>query len=297
MVSFRTRTGRLFDTWSAFIILFLISTTSAHHQNLTAGVQVHNHTTPLGTMTFAKEPGGRGTWSIIFSCTATFAFCVWTAVHPDTISGLSTRRRILYRTILMVIAAINPEAIAVLSYRQWRSARKIKTDWKKHFDALQHPRKHEISAEELEVWQTKKDKWCGELKMTAAFFVVMGGFVIDKSKATSNERSKDKYQGKFARFKKPAAATGNPGHFIATLTPRGFLEYLKEGYFNDFENPPFKTYEIMDKNKEDCFGKILASLQTLWLLVQSIQRYRSNLTITQVHVKLPSSETLLTAGV
>lgn len=268
------------------IALFLVSLTSADHSNLTAGVQVHNHSTSLGPMTYAKSPEGRGTWNIILSCTATFLFCVWTTVHPDTIPALSTWHRFFYRSLLMAIAAINPEGIAVLAYRQWRDARMVRNEWRDYFNG-KYPTKD--SKPQDRIVRKKLKKWAN-LKMTTAFFVVMGGFVIDRSEAVSKKPSKENYSGRFKKYKlNPDGAVddphyfdavGDPGHFMATLTPKGFVRYLKAGYFDDYINPPFQTDDIKDKNKEDYFGKILASSQAFWLLVQSLQRYIHGLTIT-----------------
>ena len=259
------RISRAFDTWPAYIALFLISTTYAQTENLTAGVHVYNHRTSLGNMTFATEPRGRGTWSIIFSCTTTFVFCVWTAVHPDTIPGLKEGHRIFYRAMLMFIAVINPEAFAVLAYRQWRDAREIRDEWNKYF---------------IRKFRPPNDKHYKPpyLSMGAAFFVVMGGFVIDKSDAKSNEYSKTKHIETLERYNLVDNKRAEC-EFTATLTRKGFAKYLKEGYFDDFKER-FDTKEIMDKSKASYFGKALASLQALWLLVQSLQRYRSGLTIT-----------------
>lgn len=32
---------------------------------------------------FVREPDGRGTWSLLYSCLFTLALCVWTAFHPN----------------------------------------------------------------------------------------------------------------------------------------------------------------------------------------------------------------------
>lgn len=59
-----------------------------------ATVKTTTYETVLGTATIAPEPRGRGTFGILFSCSATFFFCVWTAVHPNTIPGLSPGNRV-----------------------------------------------------------------------------------------------------------------------------------------------------------------------------------------------------------
>jgi len=246
------------------IALSLASGTFADHQNLTTGVNVHHHNTSLGKMTFATEPEGRGTWSIIFSCTVTLLFCVWTAMHPDIVPGLSSWYRFFYRMLLMLIAAVNPEAIAVLAWQQWRDARRIRKEWNDHFQSIQ-------------------DDASEDLGMETAFFVVMGGFLIDRSEVKSNKRTKQKHTGRFYTHNLHETNEKRvPGRFIATVTPTGFVKYLKDGLFDDFQEPVFEKKDILDKSKAYYLGKVLSAFQALWLLVQYFQRCRSKLVITSV---------------
>jgi len=267
MAPVRIHAARPFAAWAAIIALSLASGTSADHQNLTAGVQVHHHITPLGSMTFAKEPEGRGTWSIILSCTATFIFCVWTAMHPDIVPELSDWYRFFYRTLLMFIAAINPEAIAVVAWRQWRCAREIRKEWNAHTPMAKS------RGEPTREWP--------KMGMETAFFVVMGGFVIDRSVEMSNKYTEQKHKGKYHEKKLSGEAQGcDPREFIATVTPKGFLKYLSDGLFDDFDNPVFIKNDILDKSKSDYLGKFLSSFQALYLFVQCGARYQSGLTVT-----------------
>lgn len=218
--------------------------------------------TVLGKATVTSEPKGRGTFGIIFSCTATFAFCVWTAVHPNITANTSTRYRFVYKAVLMWVSVIVPEGVMICAWGQWREARMIEKAWRAKFKG------------------SKGDP----LGMDGAFFVVMGGFVVipsePEAKAISIPREKSGTG--------PQPGTGHltqekPRPYLATLTSKGFLEYLELGYIHE---ETFDKKDIGDKGKASNIAKLLASVQALWLLVQCILRLKSRmpLTLLEVHV-------------
>lgn len=199
----------------------------------------------------------------------------------------------------MGIAAINPEAIVIVAFGQWRDARRLKHEWKMHFKDKKFPAKpgpnkasQKSNKKDPEPKPVESD-W-PELKMETAFFVVMGGFVIDESLNKSDKHSPSRHIEKLEKRpthdKKPWLENRPfPTTFIATLTPRGFVKCLKEGYFDDMEYPAFNFNTIQDKGNTNRFAKFLSSLQVLWLFIQSLQRYISGLTLTYV---LPSDPTV-----
>jgi hypothetical protein len=63
-----------------------------------------------GEAVFAYEPHGRGTVGLIVSCTATFVFCIWTAVHPNIVPGSITSQRVYYRAVMMMFSIMYPKA-------------------------------------------------------------------------------------------------------------------------------------------------------------------------------------------
>ena len=276
--------NRLLYIWT-IILCSLLSVTSANDGfvNGTVGVQFHTKDTSVGRMTFAAEPTGRGTWRILFSCTATFVFCVWTAVHPDVLPGATRRDRFIYKAILTVVAFVNPEGITILAFGQWRDARKIQKEWRLHFKKLQY----DLNIHDPETWRPL------DLDLKTAFFIVMGGFVIDESKVGSDKNHVESEVYKLARTesrlaldRKLVSAREDEQRFTATLTPCGFVEYLKKGAFDNLLEMPFHTAhgeEIDDKSNANHAAKILSSLQALWLIVQSIQRAIVGLPLTYVY--------------
>lgn len=112
--------------------------------------------TSLGVMKFQAEPPGRGTVGILISCTATYIFCVWTAVHPDINPKSTWGCRFWYKFVLMFLAVVVPEGLLVCAFGQWREAKRLEKAWR------------EMAPQGLEK----------ELGMDGAFFVVMGGFLV-----------------------------------------------------------------------------------------------------------------------
>lgn len=112
--------------------------------------------TPYGVFKFQAEPPGRGTVGILISCTATYIFCVWTAVHPDINPRTTWGCRLWYKFVLMVLAVLVPQGLLVCAFGQWREAKKLEQAWR----------------------QKAPPEFKDELGMDGAFFVVMGGFLV-----------------------------------------------------------------------------------------------------------------------
>lgn len=197
--------------------------------------------TSLGVFRFQAEPPGRGTVGILISCTATYIFCVWTAVHPDINPRSTWGCRLWYKFVLMVLAVLVPEGLLVCAFGQWREAKKLEQAWRQN------------APPGLE----------DELGMDGAFFVVMGGFLVQT-------------------FEKPEGRPKRDLH-TAILTPTGFLYYLKKG---NIVPASFDKSAITDKGKASNIAKLLACTQALWLIVQSTARFISKMPITllEIHV-------------
>lgn len=241
----------------AFLALMVAAASAAPPQNTTTTT----YELGLGLeATVGAEPRGRGTFGIVFSCTATFAFCVWTAVHTNIIAGGSVWNRFLYKAVMMIVSVIVPEGIIMCAFGQWREARKLQKAWNK-----KHPPKPTSWFGWLKFWGDSDEPF----GMDVAFFVVMGGFVIDKSD-------------------KP----GSSEPFWATLTHAGFLKYLEEGYI---DQTTFDRRSIIDKGKTSNIAKLLASVQAIWLLAQCLSRWISDLKLTllEVHVAIQVLGTMI----
>lgn len=210
-----------------------------------------------GTMTIGQEPRGRGTFGIAISSSATFIFCVWTAVHPNVVTGASSSDRMKYRSFLMLLSIVVPEGIAVCAFGQWREAKVVLKAWRLKMNI---PDSSWI--ETLKFWKNEDDG----LGLGGAFFVVMGGFVVDlEDPATS-------------------ITPGNQSNIQwTTLTSNGFLKYLHEGYIHD---QTFDKASIVDKGKSSVVAKAVASAQAIWFIAQCVTRWSVGLPLTllEIHV-------------
>ena len=194
---------------------------------------------------FEPEPRGRGTWGLLFSCMATFGFCVWTVIHPNILFGVTrNRQRLGHKAVLMVMSIIFPEFIVVAAFGEWCDALKLHKEWKRLVP--QHP---------------------NHLGMQGAFFIVMGGFVFDID-ATEDIT---------------ASNASPPGRTKATLTPAGFLEYLREERIN---KNTFDKAAILDKSKTSNIAKLLSGSQALWLFMSCFVRWSASLPLSllEIHV-------------
>jgi hypothetical protein len=267
---------------SAFFALVLASMTfAAPLRNTTTGLTIFKHETTLGPMVFGTEPPGRGTWGILFSCTTTYAFCVWTAVHPNVIPDASSGYRLFYKGVLMVISIINPEGIAVFAYGQLAAARDLKRQWEMDLEDMAVKKHWDDN-----MYETQKRKY--SLNMQVAFFIVMGGFTIDESTEESNMHLRSKHIERLHKLhiinapKEGGAKERKKSKFTATLTPAGFLKYANEGYFDERS---FNELERMvrDKGKASNIAKFLSAAQALWLGVQCAARKAAGLPLRYVY--------------
>ncbi|KAI5809158.1 hypothetical protein BZA77DRAFT_329518 [Pyronema omphalodes] len=264
------------------VILILSSIAAAQggstEEDTIVFVNITHTDTAIGRITFAAEPRGRGTIGILLSCTITFAFCIWTVVHPNVIADSTLWSRIVYKGILMVIAAINPEGVVISAYGQWRDARRLNKEIEEYFAKLPATDNGDRSVKAAKKLRKKSREWLG---MDGAFFVVMGGFVIDTSKCTSNENVAISAMKKCFDVK----PRKKDSKFTATLTPVGFLRYLQEGYF-DIDDPPFQRSQIADKGKASNIAKVLSASQAAWLLLQSAARWAAGLKLSLLEIHI-----------
>lgn len=203
----------------AWLLLFLIG--SAYGSSNTSEETHH-----AGWM---SEPKGRGTLGIVFPCLFTIGLCVWSAIHIDIIPQPTAFRVALCQFKWLIIAVGSPDTFMGLVQDQFWTARAIKKC--------------------VESTREKKEGWCidpsnkrcihkpacrTEFPMAVAYFIVMGGLVID------------------------------PGDIDAlplTLTPHGFAYHYMQGLISDKDIDLAEI--IADKSKAGGLGKFLVCSQTL----------------------------------
>lgn len=218
---------------------------------------------PSSQIILASEPSGRGTFGIIFSCTATFAFCIWTVVHPNIIPNTKWQYRVVYKATLMVIAVFLPEGLIMFAVGQFMEARQIQTEWRTEFKS-----------------DIKKDRR-NDLGMTVAFFIVMGGFTVAEPTPSLQDTT--------------PSTRRDPERYTAILTARGFKNFIKSRQIDPFS---FDKRSILDKGKSSFLAKLLAGTQALWLCLQCVGRWAVNmpLTLLEVHVVIQVLATLVIIG-
>ena len=229
-----------------------------------------NRPSAIGNLSFTSEPRGRGTVGLIVSCSITFAFCVWTAVHPNIIVDATPRTRFVYKATMMLVSIVVPEGVIMCAIGQLREARRINKAWRERF---------------------KDPKDQGYLDMDGAFFVVMGGFVIDRAES-DGPHSNCSLGGRLCICR----AISRPDYWVestnytATLTPAGFINYLEEGRINC---KSFDKREIVDKGKANLMSKFISGFQAIWLIVVCISRLAGHLPLSLVRAPPPDATAAL----
>jgi hypothetical protein len=82
----------------------------------------------------------RGTFDILWTCVSTLALCVWTAVHPNILLVPSSKRSLLTRLGMMVVAIVFPEIIISSAWRQLRSSQWLRTEINLLYQDKRHDR-------------------------------------------------------------------------------------------------------------------------------------------------------------
>lgn len=198
---------------------------------------------------YIPEPSHRGTFGLLWSCLVTFGLCVWTTVHLPFMPLEGSRNRFYYKLVVATGAIIVPEVVLGFAVAERIRARKV-----------------------LKAWQ---DTWSDEpeyktwLKMPGAFFVVMGGFMLEVGKNTNTD---------------DLVTTIHPWGFERLLQKKElFKKLLEDGILTKAH---FSCRSINAKSKASGITKLLAIVQIMWMVVQCIGRKISGLPITllEAHV-------------
>lgn len=73
-------------------------------------------------------PQSRGTFDIFWTCISTLALCVWSAVHPNILLVPNSKRSLLTRLGMMMVAIVFPEIIISSAWRQLRSSQWLRNE-------------------------------------------------------------------------------------------------------------------------------------------------------------------------
>ncbi|KAJ9651069.1 hypothetical protein H2198_009648 [Neophaeococcomyces mojaviensis] len=78
----------------------------------------------INNVGWVDQPKTRGTFDVILSCLLTVFLCCWTVVHPAVARpGSSKWRRILDKTVCLLVAAIAPEVVVYLAVCELANAK------------------------------------------------------------------------------------------------------------------------------------------------------------------------------
>ena len=160
---------------------------------------------------------------------------------------------------MMLVPIVIPEGVMMCAIGQLREARRINKAWRRKF---------------------KDPKEKAYLGMDGAFFVVMGGFVMERA-----ERDKLRTRCRPCGMPCLCPPICPPVYWVEssgstdTLTPAGFLKYLKEGRIN---RKSFDKREIVDKGKSNLMSKVISLCQAIWLVVNCIGRLARHLPLSLV---------------
>jgi hypothetical protein len=95
------------------------STWQPQLDNLTALHEVH-------APAWVPQPGYRGTWGVLYSCTITLGLCVYTTIHLNIPARDESRVSFFLRKAKwVVIAVLAPEVVLFTAWTQWYIARDV----------------------------------------------------------------------------------------------------------------------------------------------------------------------------
>ncbi|KAF8861124.1 hypothetical protein BDZ45DRAFT_547428, partial [Acephala macrosclerotiorum] len=104
-------------------------------------------------------PQSRGTFDIFWTCISTLALCVWSAVHPNILLVPNSKRSLLTRLGMMIVAIVFLEIIISSAWRQLRSSQRLRSE----INCL-HLNEH-----------------------SGSFFAIMGGFAVENDYLTETD--------------------------------------------------------------------------------------------------------------
>ncbi|KAH6687885.1 hypothetical protein F5X68DRAFT_239360 [Plectosphaerella plurivora] len=225
------------------------------------------------TSDWIREPQGRGTLSLLSTCTFTLVLCVYTAVHLNIPPAGEPRRWQLVRKIKwMLIAILAPEAVlftAIHQYwRAWTFCREMdnlradlgggtairKKPWRKRTPYSSTSRNEEDGATSPDANAPQPPD---PFSITYGFYVFMGGLTVDVSDMHNDFKT-------------------------LTLSPFYVLKMARK--LSDWKPFVVSDTTIQDKSKADTLAKLLVVLQVSWLFLQCVTRAGQGRPLTTLEV-------------
>ncbi|OGM41833.1 hypothetical protein ABOM_009649 [Aspergillus bombycis] len=227
---------------------------------------------------YVAEPDQRGTLTLFWNCFSTFILCVWTAVHPDVLPVKGYWSANVYKFFMMTWAIVIPELVVCMAVEQLLRAIKIRNLWEQSFEG-----------------DSEKKYWLG---LTGAFFVVMGGYVVETESYNhrANTAQRELPSGKSSRhLQRPNTITesfDSPSPLVTTIGPQGFESLLQGGKIRrliqdgTLQKHHFDQSVIEDKGNANTISKLLVAVQISWMVIQAVGRKLSGLPVTllEAHV-------------
>ncbi|KFY95219.1 hypothetical protein V500_02896 [Pseudogymnoascus sp. VKM F-4518 (FW-2643)] len=217
----------------------------------------------ITTVAFVPDGSDRGTISLIWSCLSTWFICLWVIFHINIPAPEDSNLKRIFRQIgFMAFGALAPEYIAAMAYTQRQEAKKLHAQSQNLIEIIGSttnspvPQRADTDAENQArqtTAETFSRKQVKNWTMKHSWYCVMGGFTITPPEAT-----------------KPSVVNGEQ---LLWLLERGHIEM-----------PSITVDDIKDKSKSDSLLKIMAILQVLWFVVQTIARAAQSLPITTLEI-------------
>ena len=262
MLSFACRVGFLSCSFSTFSLL--VSVDASPLVSLDSPVPTSS-ATPNSTparVSFVADPDGRGTVSLLLSCTLTLILCVWSALHLNVPQpGRGKKYDILLYVRWILMGVFRPEVIVLVAWKQWASAKSLGSIVQ---DAVRQERK----SKDVQAGAPRSSShWNPHPRRHAwtsihSLFACSGGFAIEFQDRLEVEQF---------------LPSNCPKKLV--LTARGVALLAKCGIV-----PDVPEAEVWDKSKASSIAKFLVIVQAAWLFIQVIARLAGRLTVTLLEV-------------
>ena len=238
---------------------------------------VANGESSIELVSYASDPNGRGTISLIISCLLTLLLCVWSALHLNVPRQAETTLECLWTNTRWILVGIYaPELVVFTAWRQWSSARLLNRIVQQHAGHTTNlnPEKTKnqngpgSGAQDLASRHERDQEARCQWTMTHSFFASTGGFAFefDEPALKDDHESNMKFLPSHAPRRLAITARG-----MALLAKCGLL-------------PEVAEEEILDKSKANNLAKALVCIQAIWMLVQVGGRLAARLPVTLLEV-------------